>query len=261
MTRATFLIFATAVFLSGCATMPRASRWQDARQMQQAAGTHQMMRLDYLLHVPRGVAPEEGFPLVLFLHGAGERGSDLWKVAVQGPPAMLGSHTQLQRCIVVSPQCPEDWWWDSVTLKQLLDEVIATQKVDSGRIYLTGLSMGGYGSWHMLTSYPGLFAAAIPICGGGDPNRYKTEGAEDWIPVTFDEARLRLIRSRPIWVFHGAKDKAVPLTESERLVAKLKSLGSPVRFTVYPNAGHDSWSATYANPAIWNWLLSQRLQQ
>ena len=117
--------------------------------------------------------------------------------------------------------------------------------------------MGGYGTWHLLTSYPHLFAAGVPICGGGDPNRYKSPGAPDWIPVTFDESRLAALRNVPIWAFHGAQDKAVPIAESQLLVTKLKALGCPVRFTVYPNAGHDSWSTTYANPAVWDWLLSQ----
>ncbi|MCB1095624.1 MAG: prolyl oligopeptidase family serine peptidase [Verrucomicrobiae bacterium] len=225
--------------------------------MQTAAGTYRAMRLSYLLHVPRGSAPENGWPLVLFLHGAGERGSDVWQVATQGPPARLDIDQRLRQSIVVSPQCPKEWWWDSVTLKQLLDEVLASQNVDRSRIYVTGLSMGGYGTWHLMTSYPNLFAAGVPICGGGDPNRYKTRGAPDWIPVTFDESRLSLLRTVPVWAFHGAQDKAVPIAESQRLVTRLKAIGSPVRFTVYPNAGHDSWTATYANPAVWDWLFSK----
>ena len=96
--------------------------------MQTAAGTYRAMRLSYLLHVPRGSAPENGWPLVLFLHGAGERGSDVWQVATQGPPARLDIDQRLRQSIVVSPQCPKEWWWDSVTLKQLLDEVLASQR-------------------------------------------------------------------------------------------------------------------------------------
>ena len=226
--------------------------------MQVAAGAHRPMKLDHLLHVPGGTAPAAGWPLVLFLHGAGERGSDVWRVAAQGPPVRLATDLRLRGAVVISPQCPGDWWWDSVTLKQLLDEVLASEQVDRSRLYITGLSMGGYGTWHMLTTYPGLFAAAVPICGGGDPNRYKTAGAKDWIPVTFHESRLVRVRTVPIWTFHGAQDRAVPLAESERLVRKLKALGSPVRFTIYPKAGHDSWSATYANPAMWEWMFSQR---
>ena len=195
------------LFLTGCSSL-RASRWQSSRNMQEAAGTHRPMRLTYLLHVPRGVAPEAGWPLVLFLHGAGERGSDIWPVARQGPPARLAIDPKLRQAIVVSPQCPEDWWWDSATLRQLMSEVQSAQNVDSSRIYITGLSMGGYGTWHMLASYPGLFAAAVPICGGGDPNRYKSPGDEDWIPVVFPESQLSWARSVPIWVFHGAKDQA-----------------------------------------------------
>ena len=258
MTRVTIATLLLGSLVAGCAVLPASRRYQQARQMASAAGTHKAMRLDYLLHVPRGKAPASGWPLVLFLHGAGERGSNVWKVAAQGPPALLPRNPELRQCIVVSPQCPEDWWWDSVTLKQLLDEVVASHQVDRSRLYVTGLSMGGYGAWHLATTYPGMFAAALPICGGGDPNRYKSPGARDWIPVSFDEARLARIRSLPIWVFHGARDEAVPIAESERLVKKLKSIGSPVRFTVYPNATHDSWTATYANPGVWRWLLSHQ---
>lgn len=246
--------------VTGCAVLPggSAARWQEVRQMEHAAGTHRALRLDYLIHVPRGTPPERGWPLLLFLHGAGERGTDAWQAARHGPPALLHRNEQLRQCIVLSPQCPDKMWWDSATLKQLLEEVIATHPVDRARLYVTGLSMGGYGAWHLLVTCPELFAAAVPICGGGDPNRYKSPGASDWIPVTFDEGRLALMRAIPLWVFHGARDRAVPLAESERLVTSLQKLGSPVRFTVYPDAGHNVWAETYADPDVWAWLFRQR---
>ena len=251
-----------SALLAGCSTFFSGSkRIQKPQQMQAAAGTHRAMRLHYLLHEPKGRAPKNGWPLVLFLHGAGERGSDIWKITRHGPPAILERepNSPLRQCVVISPQCPEDWWWDSKTLKQLVDEVLAVHPdIDHSRLYLTGLSMGGYGTWHMLTSYPSLFAAAVPICGGGDPNRYKRKSDPRWVPVTFDESRLPLIQNIPIWAFHGARDTVVPLEESDSLVRKLKSMGSPAQLTIYSEATHDSWTQTYANPQVWQWLLNQR---
>ena len=234
------------------------SSLQTTQRMETAAGTHSPMQLEYLLHVPRSRAPERGWPFVLFLHGAGERGSDIQKVKTHGPPAILGENKTLRGCVVVSPQCPEDWWWDSVTLRQLIAEVIANHPVDRSRLYVTGLSMGGYGTWHLLATYPELFAAGIPICGGGDPNRYKERDDPRWVPFVFPEGRVSLLGGVPIWAFHGAKDQTVPEMESARLVRRLRSLGNPVRYTVYPEAGHDSWTETYRNPSVYAWLLSQR---
>lgn len=126
-------------------------------------------------------------------------------------------------------------------LIQLVDEVVAKFNVDKERQYVTGLSMGGYGTWSMLASYPERFAAGIPICGGGDP---KTAAK---------------FTSTPVWVFHGAKDAGVPISRSEEMVKALQEAGSKsVKFTVYPEAGHDSWTETYNNQAVYDWLLSQR---
>ena len=179
-------------------------------------------------------------PLILFLHGSGERGNDnLPLVAKHGPPKIVKKNADFP-FVVVSPQCPSGERWDSKVLLALLDDVIAKHDVDPQRIYLTGLSMGGYGSWMLAAAAPERFAAIVPICGGGDP---KDAGK---------------IKSLPIWVFHGAKDTAVSLKKSEEMVAALKEAGSDVKFTVYPNAKHDSWTATYNNPKLYEWLLKQK---
>ncbi|MEZ5299590.1 MAG: prolyl oligopeptidase family serine peptidase [Verrucomicrobiales bacterium] len=197
--------------------------------------------LSYLLALPPDyeAAKDKKYPVMLFLHGAGERGDDLEKVKVHGPPKLVGKMKELDDFIIVSPQCPKDQWWDGEALRALVDEVVKTYRVDEKRLYCTGLSMGGYGTWMLSCRYPDLFAAIVPICGGGEPKHLKN------------------IKDMPIWVFHGAKDTAVKIGESERLVEELKRLGNDVKFTVYPEAGHDCWTESYANPELYAWLLSK----
>ncbi len=199
-----------------------------------------VLRLDYLLSLPEGYAEDESrrWPLLVFLHGAGERGDDLSKVAVHGPPKLAAAGESLP-FVLVSPQCPADQWWTEQPVLELVDHLEETLRIDPDRIYLTGLSMGGYGTWHFATLAPQRFAAIAPICGGGIPYR------------------MRLIPHLPVWAFHGAKDAAVPLEESSRLVAALEKAGNTrAKLTVYPEAGHDSWTESYANPELYEWLLA-----
>jgi predicted peptidase len=178
---------------------------------------------------------------MLFLHGIGERGDDLDKVKVHGPPKLIEAGQDLP-FIVVSPVCPLTKTWETSTfeLSALLDEIVEKYKVDQDRVYLTGLSMGGFGTWALAQYTPNRFAAIVPICGGGDPRS------------------VRRIVHLPAWVFHGAKDRSVPLERSETMVAALKKAGGDVRFTVYPNAEHDSWTQAYATPELYEWLLQQK---
>ncbi len=203
------------------------------------------IRLPYLLFLPNGYEAnsEQTWPLILFLHGAGERGDDLNLVKIHGIAKVV---EQREDCpfIVVSPQCPKDSWWSDhiEALDALLNEITATYAVDIDRTYLTGLSMGGYGAWHLATLYPERFAAVVPICGGGP-----------WF-LGFPD-RVCALKDVPVWAFHGAKDDTIPLRESELMVTTLKACGGNVRFTVYPDAGHDSWTQTYDNPELYEWLL------
>lgn len=209
----------------------------------------------YLLALPEGYGAkgERRWPLLLFLHGSGERGDDVWSVAKHGPPKLLQSHAPdgaaralAENFIVVSPQCPKNKWWDTEALLALLDEVMATHAVDPARVYLTGLSMGGFGAWDLGLAYPERFAALVPVCGGG-------QFATVFQSNTHKRSDLR---SLGVWAFHGAKDKSVPLAESERMVEVLKKFEvTDVQLTVYPEAQHDSWTQTYANPELYAWLL------
>ena len=207
----------------------------------------QTLRLEYLLFLPKDYAARRGerWPLMLFLHGAGERGTNLQKVAVHGPPKIVRSRPDFP-FIVVSPQCPEGEIWSNDALLALLAEVIATHRVDTNRVYLTGLSMGGYGTWSLGLQHPERFAAIAPICGGGEPIRVALSSKQ----------RVAALKSLGVWAFHGAKDPVVKLEESERMVTALKQAGvSDLELTVYPEAQHDSWTETYQNEKLYDWLL------
>jgi predicted peptidase len=195
--------------------------------------------MNFLLYLPQNYEQKNKWPLMLFLHGAGERGSDLNQVKQHGPPMLIEQGKQFP-FIVVSPQCPEQRDWEPVELDALLDHVIKKYKVDRDRVYLTGLSMGGFGTWALAAHSPDRFAALAPICGGGDV------------------VMAKRVAHLPIWVFHGAKDPVVPINGSQEMVDAVKKNGGNIRFTVYPDARHDSWTATYANPKLYEWLLQQK---
>ncbi len=207
----------------------------------------QRAELDYLLFLPKGydAGAEKRWPMILFLHGAGERGTNVWKVAVHGPPKNVATHPDFP-FIVVSPQCPEDHVWSKDVLLALLDDFTKAYAVDTNRIYLTGLSMGGYGTWDLGLAHPEKFAAIVPICGGG----------ETISVLLASPAKAAALKTLGVWAFHGAKDPVVSLSESQRMVDALKKAGAQdVKLTVYPEAGHDSWTETYNNPDLYDWLL------
>jgi len=210
----------------------------------------QESKVGYLLYLPKGYEQNgaKPWPLMLFLHGAGERGNEVWKVAVHGPPKQVTNGMDLP-FIIVAPQCPSGQRWSNEVLIGLLDDVCAKYKVDQTRLYLTGLSMGGYGTWNLGLSYPSRFAAIAPICGGGEMITVLLSGID----------RQQALKTLGVWAFHGAKDNVVPLAESERMVEGLKRVGHPsVKLTVYPEAQHDSWTETYKNPEFYQWLLSHQ---
>jgi predicted peptidase len=196
-------------------------------------------KLDYLLFLPQGYeTSRQRWPLMLFLHGAGESGTNLAKVKIHGPPKIVESKPDFP-FILMSPQSPGRGW-NSDALNALLDNVIRKYRVDKHRIYLTGLSMGGYGTWSLAAAHPERFAAIVPICGGGNP------------------ADAKKLAALPIWVFHGAKDPTVPVERSREMVEAIKAAGGNVKFTEYPEAKHDCWTETYDNPELYQWLLAQK---
>lgn len=202
------------------------------------------VELQYLLYLPEDYEKaEKEYPLVLFLHGAGERGNDIELVKRNGPPKLIEEGKNFP-FILVSPQCPEQtrWNYQTQTLIALLDEIESKYRVDKNRIYVTGLSMGGQGTWSLALTQPNRFAAIAPICGWTD---------------TWEVCKIKHL---PVWVFHGAKDNVVPVTESQQMFDALKQCGAEnIKLTIYPEANHDAWTETYNNPELYNWLLSHSL--
>lgn len=205
------------------------------------------VQLRYLLWLPTGYAHgAQVWPLILFLHGSGERGDDLARVMDYGLPQRLAHGFDLP-AIVAAPQCPlnGDWTLQDDALLALVDDLCATYAIDLRRIYLTGLSMGGRGAWRLAAAHPERFAALVPIC-GRRPDGVRS--AETLCPLC----------ALPIWVFHGAQDQVVPIEESDAMVAALRACGATVRYTIYPDVGHNAWTPAYAEPELYRWLFDQQ---
>jgi predicted peptidase len=204
----------------------------------------------YMLFTPHDYqAAGQPWPLLLFLHGLGEcSDSDLELVKIHGPAKFVDSRPDFP-FVVVTPQCPPPkremkdvpTAWKPAQLIQLLDHVTEKLNIDPTRVYATGLSMGGYGTWRLVAAYPERFAAAVPICGGGEPDQMAGS-----------------LRRVPIWAFHGARDQVVPLCKSQEMVAAVRRAGGRVRLTVYPDVEHNSWVRAYENQEVYDWLLSHR---
>jgi len=196
--------------------------------------------LRHWLYLPPGHAehPEQRWPLIIFLHGSGERGRDLAKVRAHGLPKLIEAGQNLP-AIVVSPQCEDGEEWDPHLLHAMLQPLIAQWRVDARRVTATGLSMGGGGCWSWAMSYPQDLAGIAPVCGYGS------------------DVRIERMRAVPVRAYHGAADTVVPLAVHQQLVNGLREAGGQAELTVYPGVGHDAWNPAYADPALVAWLLSR----
>lgn len=205
---------------------------------------HGSLVMPYVVYVPRDYTPTQKYPVILFLHGAGERGSDGIRQTQVGIGAAIRTYPERFPCLVVMPQCPADRWWRGEELEaayQCLQQILREFSCDPQRVYLTGLSMGGFGSWELAAKYPDAFAAVIPICGRGNP------------------ADAEKLKNLPIWVFHGEADTLVPPTFSREMVEALQKAGSTrVKYTELPGIGHNSWDPAYSSAEVIRWLLEQR---
>ncbi len=199
--------------------------------------------LNYLLYLPENYDPHKkgGYPAILFLHGAGERGDSVQALTMWGTPKI--AKEKGLPFIVISPQCPKGHWWTSMmyTLKSLLDYSINTYNIDTSRIYLTGLSMGGYGTFAFSLLYPQYFAAVAPMCGGGTPSMVNF--CKDY---------------PPIWVFHGDADKIVPVESSQIMVDAMRKAGFEVKFTVYKGGDHYMFRKAYRESGVFDWFLQHK---
>lgn len=237
--------------------IPSASASQDAFEPKKF-DNGQGQSIPYRILRPEKIEPGQTYPFVLFLHGAGERGTDnavqiKWMSEFATP-----ENRRKYPCFFVAPQCPVDRRWVEVdwslrshtmpknasaslaTVKQLVDKLVMELPVDRSRVYVTGFSMGGYGTWDAIQRWPDYFAAAIPICGGGDV------------------AEAPKLTKLPIWAFHGDKDSVVPVNRTTDMIEAIRKAGGNPKVTIYPGVDHDSWSATYTNPDVFAWLFAQK---
>lgn len=219
----------------------------------------------FKVFIPAKWTGKKKWPMILFLHGAGERGDDnLAQTRIGIGPALERLKDTFQ-AVVVLPQCPSGRWWSEPEMQEralkALDASMKEFNGEGSRQYLSGLSMGGYGSWAIAVNNPTRFAATSVICGG-----IRATGRAGSLPNPLDvgddpyRSAAEKIGKRPIWVFHGGADRVVPVTESRKMVEALKSLGVPVRYTEYDGVGHNSWDKAYAEPEIFKWMLAQKLK-
>jgi predicted peptidase len=264
--------YLSIVLFSGAMLMAQTSdsiRVEPGKQLPQSLKIHvdgkpaaDVATTRYLLFTPKDYKSDgKKWPLMLFLHGLGEcSNDDLSRVKIHGPAHLVDSRADFP-FVLVTPQAPPPAGykegvaytskqiialagptWKAKELIQLVDHVIAKLNIDREQVYVTGLSMGGFGTWRLVAAYPDRFAAAVPICGGGEP-----------------ETMAAALSRVPIWAFHGAKDAVVPIEYSRKMVDAVKRAGGDVKLTEYPDVQHDSWKATYDNPAVYEWLLAHRL--
>lgn len=241
-----------ATILGGAAAL---GAQPEAREWKAPDGTV----VKYRWSAPETLEAGKTYPLVLFMHGAGERGDDNKAQLKHGViPIIEGAKKLGQPCFMIAPQCPADRWWSPINEKTmqlnaadkpnglleamlaLVDDTMKTQPVDPKRFYVTGISMGGYATWDLLGRVPAKIAAAVPICGGGDP------------------ALVSKFKDIPIHAFHGEADSVVPVRTTREMITALEKAGGKPKSTYYPAVNHDSWTQTYDNPEVIRWLFDQR---
>jgi predicted peptidase len=254
--------------LVGCSTSPTAT----AGASVEAQGRFVARQLSfegrefrYQVFVPAASATAEGpRPLLLFLHGSGERGDDGRKPLLAGVGPWLDENRATFPALVVFPQVPEGEEWRGRNARMalaVLDAASAEFAADPRRIYLSGISMGGYGSWELALTRPDQFAALVPICGALRAPRAERPGlVVDQVAAEDDpyQSTVSRLRDVPTWIFHGALDELVPTIDDRAIAAASQRMGANFRYTEYPGVHHNAWDPTYRNPAMWQWLFAQQ---
>lgn len=241
------LLISLILFLTACTGLGPA-----AAAPSEEAGQHPRPPVEeggyaYQLYLPAGAAQArtegERWPLLIFLHGSGERGSDIAKVKAHGPPKIADRPGGAFPFILVSPLLPAEEDWDLAKLDAIVDRAMATLPVDPRRVYLTGLSRGGHAAWRWAAAEPSRFAAVATVAGRGDP------------------ATACALKDTPVWAFHGDRDDVVPPEGSFAMARAIRACGGRLsRLTIYPDLGHNAWDPAYDDPALYLWLLSHRLE-
>jgi len=255
----------TLVLIGGAILILPSRARQDGETFQDRTVTIGATQVHFRVFTPKGWSKKKKSPVILFLHGAGERGDDnLAQTRVGIGPAILQQQASLP-FIVVLPQCPRDRWWTEPEIQAqalaALDQTIKEFNGDMSRTYLTGLSMGGYGSWVMALGNPARFAAIAVVCGGvRPPPRVNVPGRTDVLATSSDPyaAVAAKVGKTPVWVFHGGADPVVPVTESRKMVEAIKAAGGSVRYSEYEGVGHNSWDKAYSEAELFPWMLAQK---
>lgn len=205
--------------------------------------------MPFRLHIPDGYDAAKSYPVLLYLHGAGERATDNdYHMAEKNTGIIARALSEGEDTIIIAPQCPPEVWWyrdsgaDNLLgeVMDILDWVKSNYNCDGNRLYVTGISMGGYATWALLSNYPDTFAAAMPVCGGGDPDA------------------VEAFKTVPIWTAHGGSDGTVPVKETRAMVEALKEVGGNVRYDEYFLEGHDSWKKFYRTEELISWMYAQK---
>lgn len=199
----------------------------------------EVQQISYILDFPQGA--KGNVPLIVFLHGSGERGNDLEKVKAHSP--FTYKKLIKEPVAILAPQCPENVWWDTEAVYSLIKEIQSKYKIDASRIYLTGLSMGGWGTWKLANEHPDMFAAVAPICAPSDR----------WMRATINR-----YKGLPIKIFHGGNDDIVNPLNSIEIYQALKKVNPDVSLTIFPDDNHNSWDSTYSDPLFYEWMLKQK---
>ena len=193
----------------------------------------------YLLDLPKDYAEKTDWPLVVYLHGYSESGNDLEMVKQNGPPKLVAEGKQFP-FVVVSPQCPSGFYWRGNVIMGLIDQIVENYSIDPNRIYLTGLSMGGYGTWQISHEYPERFAAVAPVCGGG---------------LFVSPYFMDRLKNLPVWAFHDKRDDVIPYQESVSMVEGVNAAGGNAKLTTFDEGKHNISEEAYNNDELYDWFL------
>ena len=220
----------------GVATIAPAAGRMESNALDATLSRH--VHLPYRVWLPQGYEASKAWPAIVFLHGSGERGTDLSFVERNGPPRYVLEHGL--PFVVIAPQLPEGATWSADAISALLDRALADYRIDTTRVYLTGLSMGAYGAYELAIAEPSRFAALLTVSGAGNP---------------VEVCRLREL---PVWIVHGAKDDVIPISWGREMARRLENCKGDVRLTIDPDSGHDAWTKVYEDPATYEWFLAHR---
>jgi len=261
-------MFDAIIRMAGVMLLPVMVIPADTTAAQQATGfLHRSLTtragavLRYQVFVPADYTRSRKWPVLLFLHGSGERGSDGLLPTEVGLGPAIRRHPERFPALVVFPQAPRDSLWRGAPVTgafEMLERTVREFKGDRSRLYLAGLSMGGYGAWELALLHPAVFAAIVAVCGGVSPStplpglQVTTSGPDPFAWVA------EHVTGTPAWMFHGAADPVVPVTESRQLYAAFQKVNAPVRYTEYPGVGHNAWDQAFGAPELWAWVFSQR---